>query len=66
MLLINYPYFEGALVNNDIVYANSMLNINADDFSTIVGMPVEAVHDFGDHAKRLTYHAKKGKDHAKA
>jgi hypothetical protein len=43
-----------------------VLNISTDFFSAIVGMPVGAVHDFMDHAKRLTRRAKKGKGYAKA
>jgi hypothetical protein len=61
MPLINYPCFEEALVNNSIVYANSVLNIGTEFFSTIVGMPVGTVHDFIDHAKRLVRcHGSKG------
>jgi hypothetical protein len=65
MPLTNYPRFEEALVNNGIVYANSVLNIGVEFFSTIVGMPVGVVHDFVDHAKRLARRAKKGKGRAK-
>ena len=36
MPLIDYPCFEEALVKNGVVYANSVLNINTDFFSTIV------------------------------
>jgi hypothetical protein len=61
MPLINYPRFEEALVNNGIAYANSVLNMDTGFFSTIVGMPVGAVHDFMNHAKRLAHRAKKGK-----
>ena len=65
MPLIDYPRFEEALVKNGMVYANSVLNINTDFFSTIVGMPIGVVHDFVDHAKRLTRRTKKGKGSTK-
>jgi hypothetical protein len=61
MPLVNYPRFEEALVNNGIVYANSVHNISSEFFSTIIGMPVGMVHDFKSHAKRLMRRAKKAK-----
>ena len=60
MPLIDYPHFEEVLVKNSMVYANSVLNINTDFFSTIVEMLVRVIYDFVNHAKRLTCCAKKG------